>query len=244
MNFKKVIFRYRRDIRSIPRKELIKNLENIRENYLGTLPDIKERFRMEAFSNRGLGELDIRSKLNSYIKKLQKRKLTKKEAKMFQGFLESNLKKVVPANEKSFKRIIKQETTFEWSEYKKMADQQQRPQLKWWKITLDNLNDIKKYRELTESEMGTYKQFKALIKSSPSKQLEDMVEQLGLNENDIREFLNSNRNVDLSHVTWDSDGLIEFEEEYGMDLPTARLLDFFGYDYAEYGMTGMLVPKK
>lgn len=243
MEFKKVIFKYRRDIRSIPRKELIKNLENIRDNYLTALPEIKERFRMQAFSDRGLGELDIRSKLNAYIKKLQKRKLTRKEAKMFQGFLESQVKKVVPANEKSFKRIIKQETAFEWSEYKRMADKQQRPQTKWWELTIENLKDTMKYRPLTESESRTYKEFKALIKAIPSKQLEMLKEELGLSENDIREFLNSNRNVDLSHVTWDSDGLVEFEEEYGLDLPTARLLDYFGYDYAEYGMTGMLVPK-
>lgn len=243
MDFKKVIFRYRRDIRSIPRKELIENLENIRANYLKALPKFKEQFRTEAFSNRGLGELDIRSKINSYIKTLNKRKFTKKEAKMFRGFLESQAKKIVPKNEKHFKILAKQETKFEWKEYQKMANQSQKPQTKWWEMAIDNLDDIKKYRSLTETEQEVYDRFKTLIKSSPAKQMDLLAEEMGLSEEDKREFLNSNRNVDLSHVTWDSDGLVEFEEEYGISLPVARLIDYFEYDYAEYGRSGTLVPR-
>jgi succinate dehydrogenase flavin-adding protein (antitoxin of CptAB toxin-antitoxin module) len=205
MNFKKVIFRYRRDIQSIPRKELIQNLENIRANYLKALPTFKEQFRMEAFSNRGLGELDIRSKITRYINILKKRKLTKKEAKMFKGFLESQAKKVTPANEKSYKRLAKQETKFEWKEYKKMARQ---------------------------------------FDSAAPSQLDDIVKALNLTDEDLRQFLNSNRNVDLSHVVWDSEGLEAFETDYHIDLPTARLIDWLGYDYAEYGLTGAFVPKK
>lgn len=204
MKLKKVVFRYNRDIRAVPRKELIKNLENLRENYLSVLPEIKKQFRMDAFSNRGLGELDVRAKINSYIKILKRRKLTKKEVKMFRGFLEVQAKKVIPRNEKQFKVLAKQETEFEWEEYKKMADQ---------------------------------------IAPYSSDELEQLEEELGLTNEDIRQFLNSNRNVDLSHVTWDSDGLSAFEEDYLIDLPTARLLDYFGYDYAEYGRNGILVPK-
>lgn len=205
MDFKKVIFRYRRDIRSISRKELIENLENIRANYLKALPTFKEQFRTESFSNRGLGELDIRSKINHYIKILKKRKLTKKEAKMFRGFLQSQAKKVVPKTEKHFKVLAKQETKFEWVEYKKMANQ---------------------------------------IYKGSGKELEKIKEDLNLTDEDIRQFLNSNRNVDLSHVVWDSQGLSEFEEDYGIDLPTARLIDWLGYDYAEYGKSGAFVPRK
>lgn len=245
MNFKKVIFRYRRDIRSIPRKELIKNLENIRENYLGTLPDIKERFRMEAFSNRGLGELDVRSKLNEYIKKLQKRKLTQKETKMFKGFLETRLKRIVPKNEKSFKKIVKQETAYEWKEYLKIANQQQKPQNTFVDDRVSYYEDLlAKKGYLTHNQQLMYEHFKEFKQLNAAQQIEKAVEQMGLNENDLREFLNSNRNVDLSHVTYDSNGIIEFTIEYDISLPLARLLDYFGYDYAEYGMSGTLVPKR
>ena len=205
MNFKKVVFRYKRDIRDISRKELIENLENIRANYLKALPTFKEQFRTETFSNRGLGELDIRSKLNHYIKILKKRKLTKKESKMFRGFLESQVKKVVPKTEKHFKVLARQETKFEWQEYKKMANQ---------------------------------------IYKGSGRELEKLKDSLKLTDEDIRQFLNSNRNVDLSHVVWDSQGLADFTSKYEIDLPTARLIDWLGYDYAEYGKTGALVPRK
>ena len=204
MEFKKVIFRYKRDIRSIPRKELIKNLEAIRENYLKALPEFKKQFRTQAFNERGIGELDIRSKINYYIKKLSKRKLTKKEIPLFQGFLESQARKVTPKSEKQFKILAKQETKYEWNEYLRMA----------------------------------YK-----IDKQAKNELQYLVVKMNLSEDDLREFLNSNRNVDLSHVVWESEGLIEFETEYGIDLPSARLLDYFGYDYTEYGKSGRLVPR-
>ena len=204
MKIKKAIFNYRRDIRTIPRKELIKNLENIRDNYLNVLPYYKEHFRMEFFNARGIGELDIRAKLNTYIKKLKKRKLSKSDSFHLRYYLEQ-AKKVVPGSERKFKTLINQETRYEWDEYVKFAESRTR---------------------------GT----KAY--------LEDIVKRLELTDDDLRRFLNSNRNVDLSHVTWDSDGLWDFIEEYEIDVQTARLVDFFGYDYAEYGKTGALVPRK
>lgn len=244
MEFKKVIFRYKRDIRSIPRKELIKNLENIRENYLKALPEFKKHFRTQAFSDRGIGELDIRSKINYYIKKLSKRKLTKKEAPLFQGFLESQARKVTPKSEKHFKILAKQETKFEFKEYLRMANRLQSKQVALWEQTIKNLDETAEVRELNDYELQVYNQFRDLIRQSPSRQIQKIAEKLNLTEDDIREFLNSNRNVDLSHVVWDSDGLVEFEEDYDISLPVARFLDYFGYDYTEYGKSGQLVPRK
>ena len=203
--YKRVQFNYYRDINSINKKELIRNLERINYNYQVALENYwKKNYTSQVIKAKiGGGEFEVSQKI-LYWKKKIKRGLRKYDLSHFKFFL-TQMKRYTPRNEKSFGKISGDITRSAWDDYLSMVEKLE---------TTGARNDLV-----------------ALVK------------QLGFSEEDIREFLFSKDNVDLSFYEYETEGLIGFESEYGLSLPIARFLDHFGYDYVEYGMSGRLVPK-
>lgn len=220
----KFVYRHNKPVNKISREELANNLENARQAFKEFQNRINETIGIKAqlgnLNKRMMKEMwEEQQSLTILINKLkgQKKGRTSSETALEYRVALKKLRKLMPS-EKGYNVSSKGK---EWG----------RPNFEQY---------VKNY---TEDLWGQYRTQSEKTNPHSSAFLETARIQTGATDNEIRAFLNSELNIDLSHVEYESEGLKEFYETYGVSLQTARFLDFMGYDYKAVGATGEFTKK-
>lgn len=215
----KVVYRHVAPVTKIKREVLIENLENARLNYERFYRVAKEDLGEKALTASGyFPKDDMSASLTVLINQLRvQRGRTPSELARDYRVVLKKLQKIMPGKGEH----ISEKTGKRWGRttYQEFVTHQTD---KVWQ----------QYLDISEQTNPGSSDFLNWAKDT-----------IGVDDATMRAFLKSEQNVDLSHVTWDSEGLIEFENTYGMSLETARFLDFLGYDYKSMGGNGELVKK-